>query len=215
MNELTAWLAAHGLEATGVAFGLLAVWLQTREHIWNWPAAIVNVTIFCVIFWQSKLYADSVLQLYYLATSIYGWWAWLHGGANRTELRVQRATPRLWAVLIPSILISGIGLGAILDRVTDSPVPYLDSLLTAASFAAQWMITRKILENWIVWIIANIVYVPLLITRDLPLTAIQYAVFLLLAIFGYNAWKRSWASQLMTDDGGRTTDDRDPTTGAT
>jgi nicotinamide mononucleotide transporter len=197
LSEITAWLAAHWLETVGTAFGLVAVWLQTREHIWSWPTAIVNVAIFFVVFWQSKLYADSVLQLYYLATSVYGWWAWLHGGANRTALHVSRATPRLWMILIPAVLVSGGIVGYFLDRYTDSPVPYLDAVLTTTSFAAQWMITRKILENWIVWIVANIVYVPLLITRGLPVTAIQYFVFLILAVLGYASWKRSWAAQQM------------------
>lgn len=195
MGAVLASLAANWLEIIAVAFGLAAVWLQTKEHIWNWPLAIVNVSLFFVIFWRSKLYADSVLQLYYLATSVYGWWAWLHGGANRTELRVKRATPRLWMTIIPAILISGGALGYYLDIKTDSPVPYLDSLLTTMSLAAQWMITRKILENWIVWIVANIIYVPLLIARGLPYTSIQYGVFLVLAVMGYTAWKRTWAAE--------------------
>jgi nicotinamide mononucleotide transporter len=197
LSEITAWLAAHWLETVGTAFGLSAVFLQTREHIWNWPLGIVNVSIFFVVFWQSKLYADSVLQLYYLATGIYGWWAWLHGGANRTELHVTRATTRLWMAIVPVVLLSGGALGFVLDRYTDSPVPFLDALLTTTSFAAQWMITRKILENWLVWIVANIVYVPMLIVRDLPVTAVQYFVFLILAVLGYNSWKRTWAAQQM------------------
>jgi nicotinamide mononucleotide transporter len=191
VNTLLAELANNWFEITGVAFGLAAVWLQTRENIWNWPTAIVNVSIFFVIFWQSKLYADSVLQLYYLATSVYGWWAWLRGGVNRTELHVKRATPRLWAILVAIIVVGGLGVGAFLDRTTDSPVPYLDALLTTMSLVAQWMITRKILENWLVWIVANIVYVPLLISRGLPYSAIQYGVFLILAVLGYNNWKKA------------------------
>ncbi len=182
------------IEIVAVAFGLLAVWLQTREHIASWPAAIVNVGLFFYIFWQSKLYADSVLQLVYLGFSVYGWWAWLYGGAQHSTLRISRATRRLWMIGVPSVLVGGIILGAILDRYTDSPVPYIDSLLTATSLLAQWMITRKILENWLVWIVANIVYVPMLIVRGLPFTAGQYLVFLLLAVIGYSQWKRVYAA---------------------
>lgn len=182
------------IEVVAVAFGLLAVWLQTREHITSWPAAIVNVGLFFYIFWQSKLYADAVLQLVYLALSVYGWWAWLYGGAQRSTLQISRATRRHWIIGVPAALVGGTMLGAILDRYTDSPIPYIDSLLTSTSLLAQWMITRKILENWLIWIVADLVYVPMLIARGLPVSAVQYFVFLLLAVIGYFQWNRAYAA---------------------
>lgn len=191
---MIAALAANWVEIVAVAFGLTSVWLSAREHIVAWPTAIVNVGIFFFLFWEARLYADSVLQLFYLSLSVYGWWAWLHGGAHRTRLKVSRASRRVWTVGAPLALAGGVGLGAVLARYTDSPVPYLDAMLTAASLFAQWMMTRKILENWIVWIVADIVYVPMFVSRDLPFTAVQYAVFLALAWMGYVGWKRSWAS---------------------
>lgn len=186
-------LAANWVEIVAVAFGLVSVWLSARERIAAWPTAIVNVGIFFFLFWEAKLYADSVLQLVYLALSAYGWWAWLHGGANRAPLAVRRAGARVWTIGLPATLVGGLLLGALLDRFTDSPVPYLDALLTAASLLAQWMMTRKLLENWIIWIVADIVYVPMFVTRELPFTAIQYAVFLGLAVMGYVGWRRSIA----------------------
>lgn len=194
MNQLLAAAAANWVEIVAVAFGLVSVWLSTREQIASWPTAIVNVAIFFVLFWQAKLYADSVLQLVYLSLSVYGWWAWLRGGARHSPLRVSRATPRLWMIGLPAMVLLGLGLGTMLARNTDSPVPYLDAMLTSASLLAQWMMTRKILENWIIWIVANLVYVPTFISRGLPITAVQYAVFLLLALMGYAEWKRSWAA---------------------
>ncbi len=182
------------IEVVAVAFGLLAVWLQTREHITSWPAAIVNVGLFFYIFWQSKLYADAVLQLVYLALSVYGWWAWLYGGAQRSTLQISRATRRHWIVGVPAALVGGTILGAILDRYTDSPIPYIDSLLTSTSLLAQWMITRKILENWLIWIVADVIYVPMLVARGLPVSAVQYLVFLLLAVMGYYQWKRAYVA---------------------
>lgn len=182
------------IEVVAVTFGLLAVWLQTREHITSWPAAIVNVGLFFYIFWQSKLYADAVLQLVYLALSVYGWWAWLYGGAQRSSLQISRATRRHWLIGVPSAVIGGTMLGAILDRYTDSPIPYIDSLLTSTSLLAQWMITRKILENWLIWIVADVIYVPMLVARGLPVSAVQYLVFLLLAVIGYYQWKRAYAA---------------------
>ncbi|MBM4193304.1 MAG: nicotinamide mononucleotide transporter [Gemmatimonadetes bacterium] len=191
MAELFGGLAERWLELLAVGFGLVSVWLSAHEDIWSWPTAIVNVGIFFFIFWEEKLYADSVLQLFYLGMSVYGWWAWLHGGANRSALHVTRATARQWGAVLPLMLGCGLALGWYLDNHTDSPVPYMDALLTTTSLGAQWMMARKILENWIVWIVADIVYVPLFISRGLPWTAVQYAVFLGLAWMGYRAWKQS------------------------
>ncbi len=183
------------VEIVAVAFGLVSVWLSAREHIAAWPTAIVNVGIFFFLFWDARLYADSVLQLFYLGLSIYGWWAWLHGGAQKSALRVSRAGRRVFAIGVPLVLTSGVVLGTLLDRLTDSPVPYLDAMLTSTSLFAQWMMTRKMLENWIVWIIADIIYVPMFVSRGLPFTAIQYAVFLVLACLGYVNWRRSHAAR--------------------
>lgn len=179
------------LEPVAVAFGLVSVWLAAREHIVSWPTAIVNVAIFFVLFWKARLYADAALQLFYLTLSVYGWWAWLRGGVQRSTLRVSNAGRNVWLVGLPLSLASGLGLGAFLQRHTDSPVPYLDALLTSTSLLAQWMMTRKLLENWIVWLVADVIYVPMFISRGLPWTSVQYAVFLVLAWIGYTGWRQS------------------------
>lgn len=187
--------AVNSVELMAVAFGLVSVYLAAREHIVSWPTAIVNVAIFFVLFWRAKLYADAVLQLVYLALSVYGWYEWRFGGAQHSRLQVSRATRAHWLVLVPLFLVGGLGLGALLARYTDSPVPYFDALLTTASLVAQWMMTRKLLENWIIWIAADLVYVPLFIQRGLPLTALQYGVFLLLAALGWHGWRQSLRAQ--------------------
>ena len=183
------------LELVAVSFGLVSVYLSTREHIVSWPTAIVNVAIFFVLFWRAKLYADAVLQLIYLALSIYGWYEWLYGGARHTRLLVARASRTAWMVLTPLFLVGGVALGALLARYTDAPVPYFDALLTSASLVAQYMMTRKLLENWVIWILADIVYVPVFIQRGLPFTALQYAVFLVLAFMGFVGWRQSLRAQ--------------------
>ena len=187
--------ATSPVELVAVAFGLLSVYLSTREHIISWPTAIVNVGIFFFLFWKAKLYADAVLQLIYLVLSVYGWYEWLYGGARHSRLRVSRAHRMHWLVLVPLFLVAGLALGAMLDRYTDSPLPYFDALLTSASLVAQWMMTRKLLENWIIWIVADIVYVPVFIQRGLPFTALQYAVFLVLAGMGWMSWRQSLRAQ--------------------
>ncbi|MHB8837871.1 MAG: nicotinamide riboside transporter PnuC [Gemmatimonadaceae bacterium] len=186
---------ANPVELIAVAFGLVSVYLSAREHIANWPTAIVNVAIFFVLFWEAKLYADAVLQLVYLALSVYGWYEWLYGGTQHSRLQVSRTPRAQWLLLATLFLGGGLGLGALLDRFTDSPVPYFDALLTSASLVAQWMMTRKLLENWLLWIAADLVYVPLFIQRGLPFTALQYAVFLVLAAMGWHGWRRSLLAQ--------------------
>lgn len=180
------------LEVVAATFGAIAVYLSTRESIWSWPTAIVNVALYTVVFFQSRLYADMGLQVVYLILSIYGWYNWLHGGAQRSELHVSRASLRILLATAFFVALGSYALGSFLASRTNAALPYLDSALTVASLAAQWMMTRKILENWIIWIAVDVVYVPMFLSRDLVATAVLYAVFLVLAILGFIQWRRSY-----------------------
>ncbi len=179
------------LEVVAVAFGLVSVWLSVREHIASWPTAIVTVSLYFVIFHDARLYADMGLQVFFASISVYGWYHWLFGGAHRTVLRVSRTPAWLWWVL-PPLWIAGFGgLGYLLARTTDAALPFVDSALTVGSLIAQWMMTRKYLENWIVWVLLDVAYIALFITRGLELTALLYAGYLVLAANGYVEWRRS------------------------
>ncbi|HEY4658188.1 MAG TPA: nicotinamide riboside transporter PnuC, partial [Gemmatimonadaceae bacterium] len=145
------------LEALAVAFGIVSVYLSVRQKIWSWPTAIVNVLLYFVVFRTAKLYADMGLQLVYFALSVYGWYEWLYGGEHRTVLRVSRGTPRMALVLLGITAASVAILGTLLARTTDAALPYLDSATTSTSLAAQWMMTRKVLENWAVWMVVDVV----------------------------------------------------------
>jgi len=184
------------LEGTAVAFGLVSVYLSTRENIWSWPTAIVNVALYSVLFFREKLYADMGLQVIYLLLSFYGWYEWLYGGENRSELHVSRITPRLAAILALAGAAGAVGLGTILHRNTDASLPYLDATLSVFSLIAQWMMTRKLLENWVLWTALNVVYVWMfLFLKHLNFTAFQYAVFLVLAVLGFRDWRRSYEAR--------------------
>jgi nicotinamide mononucleotide transporter len=185
--NLVEWSPLEGIAA---AFGVVSVYLSTRQNIWSWPTAIVNVALYSVVFYNGRLYGQMGLQAIYLVLSIYGWYQWLHGGAEKTELRVSRASPRLLAVLAAANLVAWVVLAAVLRR-TDAALPWLDALLTTTSLVAQWMMTRKILQNWILWIAVDIVYVPMFISQRLYATALLYAVFLMLAVMGFVEWRRS------------------------
>ena len=180
------------LESVAVAFGIVSVWLSTREHLLSWPTAIVNVALYFVVFRAARLYADMGLQLVYLVLSVYGWYEWRFGGTDRSELPVTRATRRHAGRLGGLAVIGTLALGTLLARTTDAALPYLDSALTVTSLCAQWMMTRKLVENWLVWIVADIAYVAMFVSKGLWLTAGLYAVFLVLAVSGYRSWLATW-----------------------
>ena len=181
------------LEGTAVCFGLVSVYLSTRESIWSWPTAIVNVGLYSVLFFREKLYADMGLQVIYLLLSLYGWYEWLYGGENRSALHVSRITARLAMRLAGIGVVGSAVLGTLLYRTTDASLPYLDSTLSVFSLIAQWLMTRKVLENWAIWIAVDVVYVWMFLSlKHLNFTAFQYAVFLALAVLGFRDWKRSF-----------------------
>jgi nicotinamide mononucleotide transporter len=184
------------LEIVAALFGAVSVYLSARQRLASWPTAIVNVLLSAVVYYGARLYSDAGLQLVYFALSVYGWYEWRYGGANRTELPVTR-TPRRQAPVLAALGVGGaLALGVLTTRYTDvlqhnrAWVPWTDATLTATSLVAQWMMTRKLVENWLVWIAVDVVYVPLLAYKGLYAFAVLYAVFLALAVKGYRDWRR-------------------------
>lgn len=179
------------LELVAVVLTLLAVYLTARQVIWCWPLAMVSVTLYAVVFYQAKLYADMGLQALYFGLAIYGWWAWRHGGEDHGELQVTLASTKMKLLLAGIGAVAGILLGQTLSRFTDASLPFMDSALTSFSIVGQWMQTRKLLEAWLVWLGVDVFYVGMFLYKGLYLTAGLYAVFLILAIMGFLSWRRS------------------------
>ena len=200
MRDVCAWFIAHSTSCAEVAGALILVvnvYLVTRENIWNWPVAIVGAAFYIVVFIGQGLYSDTGLQVVYIVLSVYGWYHWLHGANNRAELPVARATPREWMTFIASGVVGWAVLFFIVSRLPGTALPALDSALTATSLVAQFMMTRKLLENWALWIAVDVAYVGMFMYKGLNVTALLYAVFLGLAIFGHIEWKRSFDRTLL------------------
>ncbi len=196
MNGVCEWLVAHGsscLELVAVVFGVVSVFLSVRENIWSWPTALVNVALYFLLFFESGLYSDMGLQAVYFALSLYGWYQWLYGGRNRTALSVSRTPKRTWSLLAAIGLIAWVSLGRLTSRLPGVSLPYLDAATTSTSLVAQWMMTGKLVENWLLWVAVDVVYIGMFMFKGLYLTAINYAVYLLLAAIGYVSWKRTLA----------------------
>ena len=191
------WLTAHGsscLEAVAVLFGIVSVFLSVRENIWSWPTAIVNVSLYFALFFKSGLYSDMGLQSVYFVLSIYGWYEWLYGGKGHTALKVSRTPTRVWTVLAVIAVAVWASLGRLTSGLPGASLPYVDAGTTTTSLIAQWMMTRKLLENWILWTIVDVAYIAMFVYKGLYLTAFNYAVYFVLAAMGYVAWKRSLRS---------------------
>lgn len=180
-----------GIEALGFLTGAACVALLVRQNIWNWPIGIANNLLFIVLFYRTGLYADVGLQGFYIAISLYGWWSWLHGGRDHGALRVGRIPAAAALALAAGVALATAGLTWLLRRYTNSTVPVFDSLITALSLAAQFMMTRKWLENWGVWIAANCLSIGLLIYKGLYVTSGLYLVYQVLCILGLVAWRRA------------------------
>lgn len=178
------------IEWIAAAITLFSVWLSTRQHIVSWPTAIAGVGIYAWIFWQTKLYADFGLQFVFISLSIYGWYEWLYGGEQRSELRVSRGPLRANLIAAAITIAFAIGLGTLLHRFTDASLPYADAGLAAASLLAQWQMTRKYVENWILWIVVDVFYIAMYASKGLYVTAGLYAVFIGVCAVGYRDWRR-------------------------
>jgi nicotinamide mononucleotide transporter len=179
------------MEVFGFVTGAACVALLVRQNIWNWPLGIANNLVFILLFYRTGLYADVGLQGFYIAISIYGWWSWLHGSRDHGALLVSRVKTPVGALLLLAVAAITAALTWLLRRYTNSTVPVLDSLITALSLVAQFMMTRKWIENWLVWITANCLSVGLLIYKGLYVTSALYLVYQVLCVMGLLEWRRS------------------------
>ena len=177
------------MEVFGFVTGAACVGLLVRQNIWNWPLGIANNLTFMVLFYRTGLYADVGLQVFYIAISVYGWWHWLHGGRDHGALAASRVRPATALLLVGTVAVTTALLTFILRRYTNSTVPVLDSLITALSLVAQFMMTRKWVENWPVWILANCISVGLLIYKGLYVASLLYLVYQVLCVMGWKEWR--------------------------
>ncbi len=188
LSNWAAWLPLSPLEIVATVFGLWSVWCYVIESVWSWPTGLVNVALQIVLFWHYGLYAETGLQVVYVGLQMYGWWQWVRGGDRRAGVVIERTTALTWIDLATVSLLAYVPMGYVLDRWTDSTVPWADSAPTVLSLVAQWMISHKKLENWLVWIVVNVLSIPLFAYKGLYLIAGLNVVFLGLSVWGQLRW---------------------------
>ena len=192
----TWWQGQSWLEVAGVISGLLCVYLAAKNVIWNWPLAIISVSIYIFIFYDSNLFADMGLQVYFLAVNIYGWYFWSQkpSTANKTPVTLIKKREVIASAI--AIIVFTCLLGWILFNHTTASYPYLDSFCTACSIVAQFFMARKVLQNWLLWVFVDIIYVGVYLFKGLHLTAVMYAIYIVIALIGYMDWKREYNKQV-------------------
>ena len=192
----TLWgTATTWLELVAVVVALAMVGCNIREKHWGWPLAVVSSVMYFALFWRDRLYGEAGLQVFFAVIALWGWWQWLRGvqpdGAALTVQRLDRRG-RLRLLLVCGVLWPATGV--FLRQVTDTDVPWWDAFPTSLSVVGQFLLGRKYIENWAVWVLVNGVSVALFAYKGLWLTAGLYLVFIGLSVLGWRAWQRRLAA---------------------
>lgn len=179
------------LEIIGTLIGLVYLWLEYRASIYLWIASIIMPAVYLFVYYDAGLYADFGINIYYLLAAVYGWWVWKYGNKEKQgeELPIIRMPRGKWKMAAAMYLVFQLLIAWILIRYTDSNVPWCDAFTTALSMVAMWMLARKYLEQWLVWIVVDVVSVALYLYKGLFFTAGLYALYAIIAVYGYWNWK--------------------------
>lgn len=178
------------IEIIAVVFSLLCTWLAVKKHILNWPAGIIGVTFYLILFYQVKLYADMLLQVVFICQGIYGWYNWYYKSATEDKVSVSYMNnlQRISYGLI--IIVVSLVWSFLLVKYTNASTPYVDAFVSTTSLVANWLMAKKKTENWILWIVADIIYIVLFWYKELYLSSAVYLVFLIMATIGLLEWNK-------------------------
>ncbi len=179
------------IELLGFAFGVAGVWLTIKENVWCFPIGLVNVIISLYLFINQHLYSDAIQQGCYIFLLGYGWFNWLKG-TNINQLPITKMSYKLALLLLFGAIGLSILMGSFFHHFTDADVPYIDASATALSFAAQYLIARKKIENWLIWIPVNLLYMGIYAYKGLYLYLLLFFIYFVLAIKGYLQWKKEF-----------------------
>lgn len=186
------------LEILGVIVGAIYLWLEYKASIYLWIASIVMPAIYLVVFYGAGLYADTAINIYYLVVALYGWFAWKYGSCDKKELPITRISTRQAVAMVALYAVMQVVISLALIHLTDSDVAWFNGLTSALSVVGMWMLARKWIEQWIVWIVVDILSAGLYCYKGLYLTAILYAIYAIIAIFGYRKWQQMMTEQDVT-----------------
>jgi nicotinamide mononucleotide transporter len=193
-TALESYLAANWLEIAGVVATVVGIWLTTRRLLVCWPVVLAADVIYLVVFYRARLFSDALLQVFFVAFTLYGWWHWWRGVCEEGDVRVVPLSVRGWLAGLAAGVVGAVLLGELMVRV-GAALPHLDAALTSYSLVASWWGARKHTANWWLWIAVDLVYIGEYLYKDLRLTAALYAGLVALAVLGLRDWRRAAACQ--------------------
>jgi len=184
------YLQTNWIEIVGAILSLIYLYLSIRQKVSLWFFGIISSVFYIVVFFQTKFYADMSLQFYYVVISIYGWINWKKGVAGE-ELPATRVAKRMWLRLLLATAVIYVAYYLVLNYYTDSTIPKADSLVGALSIIGTWMLARKYIENWLIWIVADGLCVALYVYKGLYPTAILFVIYTVMSVDGYWQWRKA------------------------
>ncbi len=185
------WLSSHWLEVFGFVSGAACVLLAARRNVLNYPVGVVSAIVYIVVFFEVRLYADLGLQVVYIVLGITGWIGWQRSRAVDERVATIHTPRRAIPVLVGAFAAIAVVITALLMTLTDSTTPVADAATTASSLVAQYMLNRRWIETWFVWIATDAALIALFIVKDLWITSLLYLVFIGLCVLGYRTWRRA------------------------
>jgi nicotinamide mononucleotide transporter len=184
------YFAANWLEISGFVTTLVGIWLTTRRLLICWPVVLAADVLYLIVFYRAKLLSDALLQVFFVAFTLYGWWHWWRGVREEGEVRVVPLSVRGWIAGLSAGAVGAVLLGWLMVRV-GAALPHLDAALTSYSLVASWWQARKHTANWWLWIVVNLVYIGEYLYKDLRPTAALYLLLVILAVKGLVDWRRA------------------------
>jgi nicotinamide mononucleotide transporter len=184
------YVAANWLEIAGFLTTLVGIWLTTRRLLICWPVVLAADVLYLVVFYRARLFSDALLQIFFVAFTLYGWWHWWRGVREDGEVRVVPLSVRGWLAGLAAGAVGAALLGWLMVRV-GAALPHLDAALTSCSLVASWWQARKHTANWWLWIVVNLVYIGEYLYKDLWVTAVLYLLLVILAVMGLVDWRRA------------------------
>lgn len=194
---LTQLLATSPWEATGAALGLAYLLLAVRRNLLCWLCAFISTAIYLVLFARAALYMQSLLQIFYLAMAVYGFIDWRKGQTASGDVLIRSWTLRQHLLALALVIVAAGINGWLLARGTDAAAPYIDSLVTWGSVVTTWMVARRVIENWLYWIVVDAIAAWLYFSQGLLVTTILFVIYLGIVVRGYFAWRRELSVQRM------------------